>query len=605
MHGNKARLALAAVAGSLLLAAACPAASLQARVAQGDDDAEEGRTGIVQLGSSDLELVYDDGYPPAGEQVVGIRFRDVRIPAGASVTQATVQFTAKDPTEGPCRLCIRGQASADPAAFNKSVKNLSRRPATHARVDWEPADWLPGQAGPAQRTPDLAPVVREIVGSREWRPGQALVLLITGTGRRRAFSYDGSQGRSGPALSLEWTLPAAAAEPPAEPHAAGEPGSVLDADRRLSVVVNAAIDNLYVTGLRLVELPLILLLPGLAGIALGTGGVAAWLLRRKGRSRWLAPLLVVLAVLALGVAAWLIDRHTLRLLKENRELRRKGSTEAIGLLDLICERQTKRKAFLFDEHHAREGLTAAFGKVRTLPLIYDDATDVVLVRIENPLAQAFLAVVDLGAPGIDIRLGTTIDRKRLTSEFARENNCTVAVNGEAGRSPKPDSGFGEWIGNLIRQGNVILLKDTDKRPFLSFDPSNRARYSPAAAVETNAVPQMYNVIWGRMDAVLDGQVVTGNWRGRQPRTVMGIDREGGRLYLLVVDGRQPGYSMGLSREEVGRILTAFGAHNAMLCDEGGSTCMFLSRFGGISNVPCDNRGQERPTYTHFGITLRE
>jgi hypothetical protein len=39
----------------------------------------------------------------------------------------------------------------------------------------------------------------------------------------------------------------------------------------------------------------------------------------------------------------------------------------------------------------------------------------------------------------------------------------------------------------------------------------------------------------------------------------------------------------------------------MLCDEGGSSCFYIKKFNGIVNSPSD--GEERATYTHFGITL--
>jgi hypothetical protein len=42
----------------------------------------------------------------------------------------------------------------------------------------------------------------------------------------------------------------------------------------------------------------------------------------------------------------------------------------------------------------------------------------------------------------------------------------------------------------------------------------------------------------------------------------------------------------------------------MLCDEGGSSCMYTSQAGGVINSPCDAGGKERPTYTHFGVALR-
>ena len=84
---------------------------------------------------------------------------------------------------------------------------------------------------------------------------------------------------------------------------------------------------------------------------------------------------------------------------------------------------------------------------------------------------------------------------------------------------------------------------------------------------------------------------------------MAINEAGTRLYLLVVDGRQPDYSMGFSHNDAGMFLKAFGAHDGMLCDQGGSSCMYLKTFGGLSSVPSGG-GRERPTYTHFGIALK-
>ena len=73
---------------------------------------------------------------------------------------------------------------------------------------------------------------------------------------------------------------------------------------------------------------------------------------------------------------------------------------------------------------------------------------------------------------------------------------------------------------------------------------------------------------------------------------------GGRM-LLTLAGAMSTAELGLSLAEMGGILKAFGAYDAMACDAGGSACIFADTFGGIVNYPCD--GEERPTYTHFGI----
>jgi hypothetical protein len=46
------------------------------------------------------------------------------------------------------------------------------------------------EAGPNQRTPDLAGIVQEITGRPGWVSGNSLVFVITGTGTRTASAYD-------------------------------------------------------------------------------------------------------------------------------------------------------------------------------------------------------------------------------------------------------------------------------------------------------------------------------------------------------------------------------------------------------------------------------
>ncbi|MBN1671552.1 MAG: hypothetical protein JXR37_10990 [Kiritimatiellae bacterium] len=175
----------------------------EARVRAGDDDAEENTdTGTVTLRSSDLELIRDTAV-----QCVGVRFAQVGVPHGALITRAYVQFAVDEASSETTSLRVRGEASDDAAAFLDNDKNVSGRPVTAASVDWSPPAWpTPGAAEAAQRTPDLAGVVQEIVDRDGWRHGNALALIITGTGKRVAESFDG-QPAAAPLLHVEYTPP--------------------------------------------------------------------------------------------------------------------------------------------------------------------------------------------------------------------------------------------------------------------------------------------------------------------------------------------------------------------------------------------------------------
>jgi hypothetical protein len=74
--------------------------------------------------------------------------------------------------------------------------------------------------------------------------------------------------------------------------------------------------------------------------------------------------------------------------------------------------------------------------------------------------------------------------------------------------------------------------------------------------------------------ILNNAVPRSNSNDRHPRTAIGISREGKKVYLFTVSGRKyDRYSDGMDLREVARTLHAFGAHNAMNMDGGGSTTM--------------------------------
>ncbi len=77
---------------------------------------------------------------------------------------------------------------------------------------------------------------------------------------------------------------------------------------------------------------------------------------------------------------------------------------------------------------------------------------------------------------------------------------------------------------------------------------------------------------------------------RNPRTMAGLTR-GGDLLLVTVDGRAPGYSIGMSFAEQARVMQALGARDAINLDGGGSTTMVAA--GGLLGRPSDATG-ERP-----------
>jgi hypothetical protein len=174
--------------------------TLEIRVNASNNDAEQASNGSMDLTSSDLELVTDG----STVQSVGMRFVNVAIPPGRIIVAAYVQFQVDEATTAATSLRIDGQASIAPLVFTTATNNISSRPRTTAFVNWSPPSWpTVGAAGTAQRTPSLVPIIQEIVSLPGWASGNALALIVTGTGSRVAEAFNGVPAAA-PLLHVEY-----------------------------------------------------------------------------------------------------------------------------------------------------------------------------------------------------------------------------------------------------------------------------------------------------------------------------------------------------------------------------------------------------------------
>lgn len=156
---------------------------VNAYVAQDSDDAQQDYDEDCELYDQKLEL---------GQRwYVGLRFLDVAVPQGETISVARVQFTAADKDNESTDLTIYGQDTANAGKFGNEEDDLSRRRKTSASVRWHGiSTW---EKDHLYETPDLAPIVQEIVNRPGWIAGNAMVLLFRSndpSGKRRAYAHD-------------------------------------------------------------------------------------------------------------------------------------------------------------------------------------------------------------------------------------------------------------------------------------------------------------------------------------------------------------------------------------------------------------------------------
>ena len=199
------------------------------------------------------------------------------------------------------------------------------------------------------------------------------------------------------------------------------------------------------------------------------------------------------------------------------------------------------------------------------------------------------------------------------SEFLEEAGVQLAING---------SFFTPWWSNGIldyypHTGDPLKTKGisaSEGKVFCQPDPNYPALYITKEGSPSFEPQQpVYNAIAGKAMFVKNGRFALEGSRDRfctqpEPRTAIGLTKDRERMIIMVVDGRQPRYSEGLTLQELAQYAMDLGAHEALAFDGGGSTALVMEDDTGSPkqlNCPIDKRipGRERPVANHLGIYL--
>jgi type IV pilus assembly protein PilY1 len=169
------------------------------RVNQGSDDAEERATGTGGMTLTGSVQLIRSG---SQNQIVGVRFQNIKIPSGATITSAALEFEVDSTNTASTSLTIKGEASGNPTTFLDSDANISSRSTTTASVAWSN---LPNLAVNQKLVaPDIKTIVQELVNRSDWASDNAMAFIITGSGTKNVESYD-SEPAAAPLLRVTYS----------------------------------------------------------------------------------------------------------------------------------------------------------------------------------------------------------------------------------------------------------------------------------------------------------------------------------------------------------------------------------------------------------------
>lgn len=233
--------------------------------------------------------------------------------------------------------------------------------------------------------------------------------------------------------------------------------------------------------------------------------------------------------------------------------------------------------------------------------------------IDGPDASKAYAVrVDLRAPGIRFytapHQGSLNTVASTTSSFLTKFGLQVAVNANffapCCNATAEDKTV---LGLAVSDGNIVAVPNSIPGQNAGLLITRKNEASIVDNSEQMDLTNVFNAVTGSGIIVQDGlnvgnQTPFGDGADPNPRTSVGLSEDSRFLYIVVIDGRQPGYSIGTKSSETAALMLAFGAYTAINLDGGGSTDLVEDNgHGGYTIVNRPSGGAERYDANQIGI----
>ena len=197
-----------------------------------------------------------------------------------------------------------------------------------------------------------------------------------------------------------------------------------------------------------------------------------------------------------------------------------------------------------------------------------------------------------------------------TSDFLVQNDLELAVNANFFA---PFSETTPWnfypgpgddtrvLGTAISNGEAYSLPES-AWPALCFGPDKRAQIAPEGTCPDGtqqAIAGKQQLVWGGAPVPIEEKDTP------YARVMVAVNAQGDRLWLVIVDGKQPGYSAGATLAQLTEIALRLEAAAAINLDGGGSTTLAIATPQGPRpiNAPIHTKlpMRQRPVANHLGF----
>lgn len=220
-------------------------------------------------------------------------------------------------------------------------------------------------------------------------------------------------------------------------------------------------------------------------------------------------------------------------------------------------------------------------------------TTIRYIDYSNLPMALYILEVDLNNPRIKIKAGTPNNNNAFSTQVVSGiastqdgvgNKVLAAVNGDFFGIPGQPLGEPQSILFKNAVGIKPMYKLCTLCTYLSVDDMGKA----AIGTKTRSVDSLRikEAVGGYHLLVQDSARVSQGDPSIDPRTAVGVT-SGNIVYFVVVDGRQPAYSNGMSFAQLSNVFMALGVKDAINMDGGGSSTLVVregSNFA-VKNIP--------------------
>lgn len=182
-----------------ILSNACTRSSTIQQVSTSADDGGQASTGSIYL--TNQELTLSATYPYMGVRFTSVPF-DSKTINNFEIEDAYLEFTSSQKTTGALTFRVSGENSANAPALTNVKNSMSTKSLTSNSVTWTTSDTF--AAGTTYRTPNIGPIIKELMTKSTWASGNAMTFILQRTAGTRYFYSNDSSASQAPRLVIKY-----------------------------------------------------------------------------------------------------------------------------------------------------------------------------------------------------------------------------------------------------------------------------------------------------------------------------------------------------------------------------------------------------------------